>query len=142
MIERNKVIEALKRCIYDPDPGQLTKEYLSCSECPYCHGCTHDLMRDALALLKEQEPHVMTLEELQTIETPWNRNTPPYLWLEDRFGQNSHWMCWRDIHSVVSSSEGTVWKQNYGSMRRVWTLQPTPEQMRETPWEGEEDHEA
>ena len=90
--------------------------------------------RDAI---KTQEPRVMTLEDLQAIETPWNRNTPPYLWLEDRFGQNSNWMCWRDIHSVVSSSEATVWKQNYGSMRRVWTLQPTPEQMRDTPWEGE-----
>lgn len=56
---REKVIEALKRCIYDPDPGQVTKEFLSCSECPYLHGygCTHDLMRDALALLKEQEVH-------------------------------------------------------------------------------------
>ena len=136
MADREKVIRGLEVC---------TTDFCS-EECPYyqCDGlsCHAPLMRDALALLKEQEARVMTLEELQAIETPWNRNTPPYLWLEDRFGQNSHWMCWRDIHSVVSSSEGTVWKQNYGSMRRVWTLQPTPEQMRETLWEGEEDHEA
>ena len=111
-------------------------------KCPYYSSdildttCYTRLHTDALALLKAWVPRVMTLEELQAIETPWNRNTPPYLWLEDRFGQNSHWMCWRDIHSVVSSSEATVWKQNYGSMRRVWTLQPTPEQMSETPWEG------
>ena len=67
MIERNKVIEALKRCIYDPDPGQLTKEFLSCSECPYCNGCTHDLMRDALALIEEQRDRIKGLIECANI---------------------------------------------------------------------------
>lgn len=134
MADRAKVIQALRRCIYDPDPGQTNKEFISCSECAYQHGCTHDLMRDALELLKEQEPRVMTLKELQDIETPWNRNTPPYLWVEDRSARKSRWMSWGFMHDLVRLP-GTMGVQNYGSAWRVWTLQPSPEQVMNTPWE-------
>ena len=52
MIDREKVVNTLERCVNDCD-----------SECPYEYGgavtleyCRDDLMRDALELLKEQEP--------------------------------------------------------------------------------------
>lgn len=142
MAEISKVIQGLELCAYDPDPGQALKEIRSCPECPYYRaGCSPQLIRDALALLKEQEPRVMTLEELQAIETPWNRNTPPYLFVEKRSPTEGRWMSWGFMHDCVILS-GTMGVQNYGSKWRVWTLQPTPEQMRETPWEGEEYHEA
>lgn len=71
MADREKVIDALKRCSYDPDPGQPRKEIFSCSDCPYyrgCyHGCTYDLMRDALVLIKEQEDRIKGLLECATI---------------------------------------------------------------------------
>ena len=56
MIDREKVIRGLELCAYDPDPGQELKEIRSCPECPYYRdGCSSQLIRDALALLKEQE---------------------------------------------------------------------------------------
>lgn len=131
--KREKVIQGLEWCIKLDGNG--------CSlECPYLVGkspCPNAMLRDALALLKEQEPRVMTLEELQAIETPWNRNTPPYLFVEERSGTGSRWtrwMSWGIIHDGVRS-QGTMGVQNYGSKWRVWTLQPTEEQMRETKWE-------
>lgn len=52
MIDREKVVNALKRCVNGCD-----------SECPYEYGgavtleyCRNDLMRDALELLEAQEP--------------------------------------------------------------------------------------
>lgn len=146
--KRDKVIRGLE-C-------HATKGFVACQDCPYYPDeliyeddddmegiiCEEKLAADAIALLKEQEPRVMTLEELQAIETPWNRNTPPYLWVEGRSATTeSRWMSWGFMHDFVRLP-GTMGVQNYGSKWRVWTLQPTPEQMRETPWEGEEDHEA
>lgn len=110
-----------------------------CAECPYAMPgmkcCGRDKMfDDALALLKEQEPRVMTLEELQAIETPWERNTPPYFWMENRVGGGSFWVRWPNILYAM------IWhkiygNRTYGSEWRVWNLKPTPEQMEETPWE-------
>lgn len=60
MADREKVIQALRRCIYDPDPGQTKKELISCSECTYYHGCTHDLMRDAIELLEVKDVEIKT----------------------------------------------------------------------------------
>lgn len=92
----------------------------------------------ALALLKKQEARVMTLEELQAIETPWNRNTPPYLWVEGRSATTeSRWMSWGFMHDFVRLP-GTIGVQNYGLTWRVWNLQPTSEQMRDTKWEDED----
>ena len=130
MPEREKVISKLQImrtwCAVNPNYGMG----LEPDDCTGMVG----VLDDALALLKEQEPRVMTLEELQAIETPWNRNTPPYLFVEERSGTGSRWMSWGIIHDGVRS-QGTMGVQNYGSKWRVWTLQPTPEQMRETPWE-------
>lgn len=54
--KRDKAIRGLELCAYDPDPGQELKEIRSCPECPYYRaGCSPQLIRDALALLKEQE---------------------------------------------------------------------------------------
>lgn len=80
----------------------------------------------------------MTLEELQAIETPWNRNTPPYLWMENRSGRDNRWYPVWDIRECVSMI-GTRGSQNYGVVWRVWSCRPTPEQMRETKWEGDSD---
>lgn len=135
MADREKLIRGLELCAYDPDPGQELKEIRSCPECPYyLAGCAPRLIRDALALLREQEARVMTLEELQAIETPWNRNTPPYLFVEKRSPTEGRWMSWGFMHDCVILS-GTMGVQNYGSKWRVWNLQPTPEQMRDTKWE-------
>lgn len=130
MADREKVIRGLEACARDVG-------IMHCRECPYNGiSCITPLLRDALALLKEQEARVMTLEELQAIETPWNRNTPPYLFVEERSSTEARWMSWGFMHDCVRLL-GTMGVQNYGTKWRVWNLQPTPEQMRDTPWEGE-----
>lgn len=128
--KREQVIRGLEWCIKLDGNG--------CSlECPYLVGkspCPNAMLRDALALLRELEPRVMTLEELQAIETPWNRNTPPYLFVEGRSPAEARWRSWGFMHDGVRLP-GTMGVQNYGTKWRVWNLQPTPEQMRETKWE-------
>lgn len=96
-----------------------------------------NLKDSILALLREQEPRVLTLEELKSIKT-WNRNIPPYLWVEDITGRDNRWKYWRAIRESLNLP-GTMGVQNYGTVWRVWNLRPTPEQMRETKWEGDAD---
>lgn len=116
----------------------------TCWDCPYQDNrveCKRRVVKDAIALLREQEARVMTLKELQAIGMSWNRNTPPYLFVERR-SLESRWMSWGFMHDFVRLW-GTMNAKNYGSKWRVWNLQPTPEQMRDTPWEPpkEEDDE-
>lgn len=143
MADRKKVIAALKRCSYDPDPGQHTKEFLSCSECPYQQGCTHDLMRDALELLREQEARVMTLDEIRSgaVEVAWIEDADkaeviPGIWfrLSNEGGDEAV-----DIH--IRDGFVGARLEVYGKLWRCWTARPTEEQMRETPWEGDSDAE-
>lgn len=129
MSDRERVMKELSWLIYNfpqqKDPKDAADKMCNAIN-TYCS--------DALSLLKEQEPRVMTLEELQAIETPWNRNTPPYLFVERRSFAESRWMSWVFLHDGVILP-GTM---GYGSKWRVWNLQPTPEQMRETKWEDED----
>ena len=127
MTDWEKKIEAIQRCVQNDCTGCSYNGYTDCLE---------KMLRDALALLKEQEPRVMTLEELQAIETPWNRNTPPYLFVDRRSFAESRWMSWGFLHDGVRL-HGTMGVQNYGTKWRVWNLQPTPEQMRETKWDAD-----
>ena len=138
--KREKVIRGL-----EAHANPKTCETCAGEDCPYYNEggsntevtCSSILAADALALLKQQEARVLTLEELQAIETPWNRNTPPYLFVEKRSPTEGRWMSWGFMHDCVILS-GTMGVQNYGSKWRAWNLQPTPEQMRETKWEATE----
>lgn len=145
MPDREKVIREIQYCTNGcADPGEDECNPGKCRyavyQNSYDYDCKEMLMKDALALLKDQEARVMTLKELQAIETPWNRNTPPYLFVEERYATRSRWLSWGFIHDCVRLP-GTMGMQIYGSKWRVWNLQPTPEQMRETKWEGEKDAE-
>ena len=68
MSDREKVIKGLERCkLYNKD---------NCDECPYDYNgrgngkseCTAELASDALALLQEQQPRVLTLEEVKDFD--------------------------------------------------------------------------
>ena len=73
-MDREKVIKGLETCI----PMKYeTNEEKECrhEQCPYgrenykpMNGCFWDLMTDALALLKEQQERIETLESLRRIE--------------------------------------------------------------------------
>lgn len=70
MIDREKVIKGLechKRAMY----GKVDEHGLACNTCPYkdmestCHTMTEgQLMEDALALLRAQEPRILNFDEL------------------------------------------------------------------------------
>jgi len=68
MIDREKVIRGLECCA----TNRLRREDCEAMDCVYLdlegHGCIHQLIRDALALLKAQKPVAqgpMTLEEIR-----------------------------------------------------------------------------
>lgn len=140
MADREKVIRGLELCAYDPDPGQELKEIRSCPECPYYRaGCSPQLIRDALALLKEQEPRVIELSEISPNIYVWMENRDDgtlfplkggvidpdgddYFRFDEGLGE--------DFVYYPTGSFGKCW--------RVWDKCPSPEQMRETKWEGEE----
>ena len=55
MIDREKVINGLRYCLH----------YGSCLDCPYAYdgpSCQNDVLDDALALLKEQEPKFVEID--------------------------------------------------------------------------------
>lgn len=131
MIEREKVIRGLEACAGT-----------SCNGCPYqgIPPCQNHLAKDTLALLKEQEPRVMTLEELRGVGRVWKNSAPPFLWLDKNrsiYNSIGFWCPWRDIYEMIHGRHDKYTDENYGSEWRCWNLQPTVEQTRDTPWEEE-----
>lgn len=147
MVDREKVIKGLERCI----PMTLRNGLADCGNCPYDRKitidggimeCCHDVMTDALALLKAQEPRVMTLD------LPPEEWQDKVIWLEikgkkpipclfrkfcDRmmFGRYERIM---SFDAIGSSKEGGYFMRNYGVTWRCWTARPTDEQIGMTPW--------
>ena len=139
---RKKVIEGLERCdLYG---------YCADKQCPYYENvtCHEALRRDTLSLLEEQEPRVMTLEEVQKIST---EDLDGVVWLESRMysdpdnGDCNIWFsgwanpvesCEMDIHIYAFGNEVPVEakKRMYGITWRCWTSRPTDEQREATPW--------
>lgn len=129
---REKVIKGLFICSGD-DPD--------CQNCPYYgeygdgFGCETIMQRDALSLLKAQEPRVMTLEEIKDGEPYWlstgkefavrpvicvcreDDARKPYITFKWQFGTFS-------------------WEaENYGKTWFCWTSRPTDEQQEGVKWE-------
>ena len=158
MPEKEKVIEALRIC----RENLSTK---SCRKCPYMRGrdgtgtcypidaeenvvhlCWQDLVDDALALLREQEPRVLEYSDIEK---------HPLVWLEDNdkedvipalFLQYNGWNAAFSrqapdeyVSSLVHSATVYAVEKAYGVMWRAWTSRSTPEQMRDTKWEGDSD---
>lgn len=137
-----KVVRGLECCIVrDPDAKS------NCVECPYNHEgiitnapCANGLMADALVLLEEQEPRVMTLDEtIASCENP--------VWLEEDTLQGSYgaWGVVKGVHKKYNAVNiGGVrfgyWpRAKYNISWRCWTARPTEEQMREMKWEEGKD---
>jgi len=167
MPDREKVIAGLECC--SACSGD------ECVKCPYSGECRDTdlpyamshLAADALALLKEQKPRVMTLEEAR--ET---LHTSEFLYYEDRnddtmagglllgvlngsgywdlINASKIWLChikcpvcgtyMVDVGEYMTPDcldEGENLEAKYGKTFRFWTSRPLPEQMRDTKWEGE-----
>ena len=131
----------------------------SCFICPYLKtnedegmvGCTAELARDALALLKEREPRVMTLEEVMA--TPkgiaiWQeiKDDPDYKFeispvaepSEITIDCNDDWFNLEPKEPIIGirfASEGYMPKETYGATWRCWTSRPTDEQRKVVKWD-------
>lgn len=132
MADRATVLKGLERCAG-----------IDCTGCPYqrISPCQNKLVADALALLREQEPRVLTEEELKRIEPDsvyWGegyfvRNLWPMAftaeaiqdldsgYLRDSYG--------RDYELDLYNKNGMGW--------RIWTARPGDEVRKAGPWDAE-----
>ena len=130
---REKVVEGLEWCMNEKHDCYREKG------CPYENegediGCKYALHRDALALLKAQEPRVMTLEEVKMLDCD-------YYYLEAMRGPG------KELREIVGAygltcvtwpsitwARQTMGDRGYGKTWRCWTSRPTDEQREAEPW--------
>lgn len=116
----------------------------ACGECNRsCHICDllqddtelHEMYEEVIALVKAQEPRVMTFEEVMSDDTE-------IAWTEAEFEDDEYaWFCPGIIihrenafesNAIGVSFEGD--RDNYGKEIRCWTSKPTKEQREAVPW--------
>ena len=152
MIGREKVIKGLECCLVQ------TEEFPPlCEECPYrdekIGSCEYyrDILSDALALLKVQEPRVLTLEEVKTIGAQnYNQvrdENIRLIWSEERNDLNIAKPTYNDFILEDNEEEpiylyyvGTDFfdrfdQSTYGKNWRCWSSRPTDEQREAVPWQ-------
>lgn len=134
MPDREKVITGLDCCC----------NKRCCIKCPYddkcfeIDKCTENLARDALALLKEQEPRILKQEEFA--------GTYRYCWLEAK-ASDGRTAC--RISDICVGEDGVDYEAQFigtsyrwtlphallGSRWRCWSSEPTEEQRKAVKWE-------
>lgn len=110
-----------------------------------CYGFTERVC-DVIALLKEQQPRVMTLEEVIThyslppvfvddlgAQEDYYEDIQP-LYFEFLHDKEYPWMVHWIGHTHVTMCLNE-WKHTYNKKWRCWTSRPTDEQREETPWD-------
>ena len=123
---REKVVKGLECCIlHDPDDKPR------CESCPYDGACQNRLKRDALKLLKAQEPRVLTLEEVKTAEVVFLefQNVITIRIVDTWFGNGDG-----DIRLVGMDGARYMAKDAYNDSWRCWTAKPTEEQRKAAEW--------
>ena len=142
MPDREKVMAALK-CVANLET-ELTADCRR-KGCPYAGkgDCERLAAEDALALLKEQEPRVMTLEEVESLPD----ETDVFLEEVDCIvvaatisRQGEKWGVFPDttfFYGIESTSYGSDEYDNgdYGRWWRCWTARPTEEQRKAVKWD-------
>ena len=121
MIDREKVIKGLECIISSGNAGMRD----DCANCIYPGGgdCVAPALRDALALLKAQEPRLLRAEDFQA---------------EDADGGAIP--CWKEPKSPTRREGWAVivygkWYQDgKNGVARYWTTKPSAEQKEATPW--------
>lgn len=123
--KREKVIKGLGSCV----------EYFACKVKGVMFDEWLEESRKAIALLKAQEPRVMTLEEVKILDSD-------YYYLESMRSPG------KELREIVGTYgltcvtwPGITWARQtmgdsgYGKTWRCWTSRPTDEQRKVTPWE-------
>lgn len=135
-----------------PDMGKVIDHLNECMELSSLRSTwtfvRKDIIKDALALLKEQEPRVMTLEEA-LVDNNNSIEISPYVFVEikgrnDIFIGSVHDDIYGDYHSndikvrvyrIWMSDSKTYPKADYMKTVRFWNRKPTDEQRQAVKWE-------
>ena len=142
-VDKEKLIRAMEYCTADITPVDENDECLG-DVCPFKEGgyesgdCQENMIRAALALLREQEPRVLALEKIQsgTVEVAWlecsdKEEVRAGLWFKRiNEGEDEGII----IH-VLDGFEG-LRTEVYGKTWRCWTARPTEEQRKAVAWDG------
>ena len=95
--------------------------------------------KDALALLKAQDPHLLTLDEIHDSMVVWLEAGTKFLKIVDddgvvlaiggseRMGAKCFITVWDVCVAATNDEYNVIW--------RAWSARPTREQRRGTPWE-------
>ena len=125
MTDREKVIKGLECCGFD---------HCEPIDCPYYvekNNCENMLMRDALALLKAQEPRVLTLEEALGEDECWIEGRSGACGYGDALisddGERVDFYRPHSINTLDFYAYNKVW--------RCWSSRPTDEQREAVKWE-------
>ena len=124
MTDREKVVKGLELCGYMEGMPQ-------CDSCPYDgKQCWKRLKNDAIALLKAQEPRVMTLEYFDNSPEKDSKGCL-VAWVEYRRDEEwvEYWEDTCDEWSVVRRDDFYS-----GESYRFWTARPDEKRRAETPW--------
>ena len=130
MPDREKVLRALGICT------QIEPEDECPHGCPYKfeNGCIRGVMKDALELLNEQEPRVLTLEEATGEDE---------CWFEHINGSNGYADVYCDWNGSVWASRinkimsSMIQAEAYGKQWRCWSARPTDEQRKAVKWNAQ-----
>ena len=142
-VDKEKLIRAMEYCTGDIVPVDENDECLG-DVCPFKEGgyesgdCQENMIRAALALLREQEQRVLALEKIQsgTVEVAWlecsdKEEVRAGLWFKRiNEGEDEGII----IH-VLDGFEG-LRTAVYGKTWRCWTARPTEEQRKAVLWDG------
>ena len=139
-VDKEKLIRAMEYCTGDIVPVDENDECLG-DVCPFKEGgyesgdCQENMIRAALALLREQEPRVLDWNEIGTVDGA--------VWLEDR-GENEvvpglvmqmHSAVNLDIKKDGKLRTASASRSDYGEGWRCWTARPTEEQRKAVKWD-------
>ena len=142
MPDWEKVIRGL-RCCRDIHVGATLED--SCNQCPYQkekgRTCVADeLFHDALALLKAQEPHVMTIDDMRDlrygdfaiIEQMPGIIIPAIV--ADNIELNNN-LTVLQVVTPLSNGRLNADYEYYGKTWRCWTSRPSTEQRESVEWD-------
>lgn len=137
MTDREKVLRALKQHLIVNDGEE-------CEYCPYGDlykiDCVRQLYQDAVELLKEQEPRILTWDELMALPHGEETNAPVVS--EVKYPINT-WdegtLCkWRGAEFIQEfvQDHSLYNRESYGKVWRCWTALPSKKQRKAAKWDA------
>lgn len=137
MTDREKVINGLECC----QKATAVDPEFSCEDCPYneisvcVQDCRSVLCADALELLKEQEPRVLSYEQIKGIvegvvwlELNGREAVYPWIVLQGKV--------WRPDYNIGYECWEVCKENEYNRIVRCWSSKPTEEQRRAVKWDA------